>query len=408
MKRSNLTLSNDARFRLAVHAALLAGITAVPAQAQQTGTTTTDEEKATELEAVTVTGTRLTRAAVEGALPVTVITREQIDLSGDISVADFLRDLSLNSFGSFRQQSGSSAQSLGAIDLRGLGSERTLVLIDGKRAPKAPFAPTAQDINAMPLAAVERIEILQDGASAIYGSDAIAGVVNIIVRKDFQGTQFMYGRGYTDIDGGDTSQAGFVMGMPTANGNIVIGASYNTRDIVFARSLVAAGIDVPGASLFGNNYTVAGTLGASISAVPGGCSASPAFFSDTDPLNTATANPTDRVYNSKTDLDGDGIGDLCRYDFNFVAADEASTDNMALFAKGRFNINTDWAVYSTASVSRSKSFGRYAPAPAVLFVPGSASGIDDDGDGTDDTVYVYHRYDALGNRDDHVDGQVYD
>ena len=406
MKRSNLTLSNDARFRLAVHAALLAGITAVPAQAQQTGTTTTDEEKATELEAVTVTGTRLTRAAVEGALPVTVITREQIDLSGDISVADFLRDLSLNSFGSFRQQSGSSAQSLGAIDLRGLGSERTLVLIDGKRAPKAPFAPTAQDINAMPLAAVERIEILQDGASAIYGSDAIAGVVNIIIRKDFQGTQFMYGRGYTDIDGGDTSQAGFVMGMPTANGNIVIGASYNTRDIVFARSLVAAGIDVPGASIFGNNYTADG--GATVSAVPNGCSASPAFFSDTDPLNTVTPDPTDRVYGSKTDLDGDGIPDLCRYDFNFVAADEASTDNMALFAKGRFNINTDWAVYSTASVSRSKSFGRYAPAPAVLFVPGSASGIDDDGDGTDDTVYVYHRYDALGNRDDHVDGQVYD
>lgn len=397
MKRSKMKLSDDARFRLAVHAALLAGVsTAVtaPAYAQDTAT---EEEKATELEAVTVTGTRLSRAALEGALPVTVITREQIDLSGDISVADFLRDMSLNSFGSFRQQSGSSAQGLAALDLRGLGSERTLILIDGKRAPKAPFAPTAQDINAMPLAAVERIEILQDGASAVYGSDAIAGVVNIIIRKDYQGTQFMYGKGFTDTGGGDTSQGAFVMGMPTASGNIVIGASYNTRDIVFARDLIAEGLDGGGASFFGNNYVTPADGFASVNAVPGGCSASPAFF---------LADGT--TVGSTVDDDGDGTNDICLYNFNAVAADEASTENMALFAKGKFAINTDWSVYSTASVSRSTSFGRYAPAPALLFVPGSASGIDHDGDGTDDTVYVYHRYDALGNRDDNVDGQVYD
>jgi iron complex outermembrane receptor protein len=141
------------------------------------------------------TGSRLAPSGVEGALPVTVITREEIDASGRSSLADLLRDIAANSFGSFRPQSGSSAQSLASINLRGLGSDRTLILVDGRRAPQAPFAPTVQDLNAIPLGAVERIEVLREGASAIYGSGAVGGVVNIVVRKDFQGTQFMHGRG---------------------------------------------------------------------------------------------------------------------------------------------------------------------------------------------------------------------
>ena len=386
--------------RSAIAAAIASTYFSGAAIAQDTtATSSTSDTKSedTQLDEITVTGSRLSRAGLEGALPVTVITREQIDLSGDISVAEFLRDVSLNTFGSFRQQSGSSAQSLAAIDIRGLGSERTLVLIDGKRAPKAPFAPTAQDLNAIPLAAVERVEILQDGASAIYGSDAIAGVVNIILRKDFQGSQISYGRGFTDITNGDNKTASFILGLPATNGNVVMGASYNSRDIVFARDLIEAGIDGSGSSTFGNNYVTPDDGFASLNAVPGGCSASNAFF---------IANGTAR--NSTVDLNGDGVNDLCNYDFNRVAADEASAENMALFGKGRFAINSDWGVYSTASVSRSKSFGRYAPAPALLFVPASASGIDHGNDGDFDTVYVYHRFDALGNRDDTVDGQVYD
>jgi iron complex outermembrane receptor protein len=341
------------------------------------------------------TGSRLAPSGVEGALPVTVITREEIDASGRSSLADLLRDIAANSFGSFRPQSGSSAQSLASINLRGLGSDRTLILVDGRRAPQAPFAPTVQDLNAIPLGAVERIEVLREGASAIYGSGAVGGVVNIVVRKDFQGTQFMHGRGYTDIGGGDARQASFVMGMPTGHGRVVIGASYNSRDIVFARDYVAAGLDQSGASNFGNNYVTPVDGFSSLNAVPGGCQASSAFFLAPDPR-------------SDVDTNGDGLDDICQYDFKRVSADEAASDNMGLFANGRFDISDAWSVYATATVSRATSFGRYAPAPAILFVPGATSGIDHDGDGTDDTVYVYHRYDALGNRDDHVDGEVYD
>ena len=101
---------------------------------------------------VEVTGSRLKRAQTEGALPVTVIDRAAIEASGQVSVAELMRDSTFSSFGNFKPQSGSSAQALADIDLRGLGSNRTLVLVDGRRAPKAPFVGSASDVNAIPLA----------------------------------------------------------------------------------------------------------------------------------------------------------------------------------------------------------------------------------------------------------------
>src|SRR5690606_34161882 len=135
--------------------------------------------------------------------PVTVIDRNQIELSGEVSAADLIRNLSFNSFGSLRPNSGSSALANAGISLRGLGQGRTVVLIDGRRAPLASQVGVGQDLNAVPLAAVERIEILSDGASAIYGTDAIGGVVNIITRKDFTGAQASYGQARTAPVGGD-------------------------------------------------------------------------------------------------------------------------------------------------------------------------------------------------------------
>ncbi|MES0875264.1 TonB-dependent receptor plug domain-containing protein [Sinimarinibacterium thermocellulolyticum] len=140
--------------RTAIAAVVASSFSSTAALAQEEAAA----EGSTRLDAIEVTGSRLTRAAVEGALPVSVIDREEIETSGFTSVGELLRNTVFNSTGAFRAQSGSSAQSLVAVDLRGLGSERTLVLIDGRRAPKAPFAPTAQDLNAVPIAAVERIE----------------------------------------------------------------------------------------------------------------------------------------------------------------------------------------------------------------------------------------------------------
>src|SRR5690554_4242075 len=169
-------------------------------------------------ERIQVTGSRLNRTDMEGALPVTVISREDLDASGDISVADYMRDTNFNSFGSYQSTSGSSGGGAAQVSLRGLGAGRTLILIDGRRTPTSPILGSGQDLNSIPMAAVERIEVLSDGASAVYGSDAIAGVINIITRKDFEGAEIMAGIGRPSNDGGDREEMSVVVGSATSSG----------------------------------------------------------------------------------------------------------------------------------------------------------------------------------------------
>jgi len=179
-----------------------------------------EDEDAAELGSIEITGSRLKQTDMETAQPVTIITREQIELSGFATVSDVLQNTPYNSFGSFKETSGySSGQAVvNEISLRGLGSQRTLVLLDGRRiASTGGSGGAAQNLNQIPLAIIERIEILRDGASAIYGSDAIAGVVNIITRKDFDGAsasitigQPKYAAGYNraTITGGVSNSQG--------------------------------------------------------------------------------------------------------------------------------------------------------------------------------------------------------
>ena len=184
---------------------------------------------------VTVTGSRIKRVDIEGPSPISVISREDIDATGDISVAEVLRGSSFNSFGSFKQRSGSSAQSQSAVSLRGLGSQRTLVLVDGRRITGAPSlgAGSATNLNTIPLAAVERIEVLREGASAVYGSDAIGGVVNVILRKDYEGMQLTYDIGRPTQTGGDEESYSIVGGISGAKGNVTFGFSAEQKDIIF-------------------------------------------------------------------------------------------------------------------------------------------------------------------------------
>ena len=352
---------------------------------------------AVRLDKISVTGSRLKRSDIEGALPVAVISREDIDLSGNITVGDILRNTTFNTFGSFRQQSGSSAQSLVSVSLRGLGPERTLVLIDGRRAPKAPFAPTAQDMNAIPLAAIERIEILSDGASAVYGSDALGGVVNLIMRKDFEGWQVSYQESDPSREGGDIKQGQLVVGSSGERGHIVMGASFHSKDIVFARDSL---FNTPGQSFFSNNYTpIEGPNEGDLDFLPGGCN-------DDASVNTGPG------YSLIPYVDADGnplspSGQRCAFDFNLVAADEAAVDNQSAFARGTYEINDDWFINSMASISNAGSFGRYAPTPGFFTVSGEVLSDNTNGQVTDDS-YVYHRFAAVGPRDTETEANVYD
>src|SRR4029079_19217327 len=134
------------------------------------------------------------RVDQETVAPVDIITREQIDRTGQATVAEVLRNIPANTGGSFSESfTNSFAPAASGISLRGLGQKTTLVLLNGRRVTGFGFAQQLQDtfvdLNSIPASAVERVEILKDGASAIYGSDAIAGVVNIILRKDFHGIE---------------------------------------------------------------------------------------------------------------------------------------------------------------------------------------------------------------------------
>ncbi|MEN1727515.1 MAG: TonB-dependent receptor [Pseudomonadota bacterium] len=397
MKHNRNPLASAIHYALG--ATMVAGLamTAAPVAAQ-------DEEDTRDLDRMQVTGSRITRANMEGALPIQVIDRQQIELSGQTSVADLLRQQPINSAGSFRPQSGSSAQSFAGLSLRALGSGRTLILVDGRRAPNAPNVGTAQDLNAVPLAAVERIEILADGASAIYGADAIGGVVNIITRSDFEGVEMFAGISDPEQRGGDTREAGVIFGVSGNRGRIMAGVSNNKRDIIFARDREWS---QGGASIFSNNFLTAGfsflqnpTFGAANTA---GCSG-PGFS-----IN----------------------GSLCAYDFTLVSADEAEVENQSLFARSRYDINSDWSLYGNFGLSRVLSFGRYAPVPsspwlvggfgAIVLSPGlpnhpatppSAGGLNPlweaYQDVANDTVLLTHRFAANGPRDTSTDAQVYD
>jgi iron complex outermembrane recepter protein len=162
--------------------------------AQSTNTPATSQTK---LEEVVVTGSSIKRINAETALPVQILKRDDIERTGATSVEELFRKLTVaTSSGSTvaAQATGFGTGAISTISLRGLGSDRTLVLINGKRAAvygggSAGNAGSSVDINSIPVAAIERVEILKDGASAVYGSDAIAGVVNFILRSNFQGLE---------------------------------------------------------------------------------------------------------------------------------------------------------------------------------------------------------------------------
>src|SRR5437667_4677489 len=145
------------------------------------------------VERVEITGSSIKRIDAETALPVQIVTRQEIEATGSANVEQFLQGLGValqgNSNTVAASASGATTGGVSSVSLRGLGSQRTLVLIDGKRVAAGgnPTDSTSVDINHIPVAAIERVEVLKDGASAIYGSDAIGGVINFILRKDYKG-----------------------------------------------------------------------------------------------------------------------------------------------------------------------------------------------------------------------------
>lgn len=197
---------------------------AAPAIAQETSATGPDPaaDPAAEpstLDGIVVTGSRIKRASIEGPSPVVVISSEQIQREGFVTVSDALETLTQAS--GFIENDlvgalGGFTPNGSPINLRGLGPNRTLLLINGRRATDYPFPyggqSNFQNFGNIPAAAVDRVEILSGGASAIYGSDAVAGVVNVVLKTDFSGDRLRLRAGTTTEGGGDFGSLQWVGG----------------------------------------------------------------------------------------------------------------------------------------------------------------------------------------------------
>jgi len=212
---------------LSVAVGSILSLTAYNTQAAEDEIPTTAEN---EVEKITITGSRIQRTDLESAKPVTIITSADISKTGLNSIAEVLGQSIFNSGGSFVGYANNSMGNHAATDLRGLGSGRTLTLINGRRAAKGGSSGgDSFNLNMLPLAAVERIEILRDGASAIYGSDAMGGVINIITKDDYEGLNIT-ANGMTATRGGmDRGGVSITMGSSSDKSSLVVSLEHQYK-----------------------------------------------------------------------------------------------------------------------------------------------------------------------------------
>ncbi|ABS07769.1 TonB-dependent receptor plug domain-containing protein [Shewanella baltica] len=228
----NNFLANSVRF------ALIGGVTVAALNAP---VAVAADDGAKKVERIEVTGSRIKRTDMEAASPVLVMNREELEATGMISIGDILQTIpaagsALNT--SFNNGGDGSTN----MDLRNLGAQRLLVLVNGKRWISS--LGSTVDLNTIPTSAIERIEVLKDGASAVYGSDAIAGVINIITRKNFEGVEVsVYGGQNAKYDDGRQYTADITFGSVSEKGGLLFNMSHVTQQPIWAgdRDISATG-----------------------------------------------------------------------------------------------------------------------------------------------------------------------
>jgi len=219
--------------RDAVKGVLLAGAASSTALSAQQATAAEDSNAV--LEQVVVTGSRISRVDAESANPVQIIDQESIAQSGVSSAGELISRIpaiagaatnaQVNNGGGFGEAN---------VELRGLDAKRTLVLVDGRRLGLVGFTGDATDVNQIPLALIERVEVLKEGAGAIYGSDAIGGVVNFITRKNVEGLELNVDYGQTTESDGEHYSASAMFGTSTDKMNFIVGGTYTKQEAVSA------------------------------------------------------------------------------------------------------------------------------------------------------------------------------
>ena len=337
--------------RLALSVGAVAAVGTVSAYAQDTGNTANTNQKSQALETIVVTGSNIRRVDIETSNPVITIDSAAIQNTGKLTLGDVVQSLPTAVNGTNPQVNNGGGSGSATVSLRGLGSQRTLVLIDGHHIVNA-------DINAIPIAAVERIEVLTSGASAIYGSDAIGGVVNVILKKNYQGAQFSADYGISDKDDGQRQGYHFFFGQTSDKGSIMAGVDYNKYDGVlqanrdFAKdaiSLYGTTGTPPFEILGGSSFPAFGRI-----ALPDGP------IKDHYGCNAVALNQGASGSNALTDYHCFGDSDLYNYaTVNLIMTPQERT---AGFVNGNYHLTDSVDVYFNALHNKTSSGFQLAPA----------------------------------------------
>ena len=198
-----------------------------------------DPSETVELEPFTVVGSRLLVTEMAGAsniTPVQILGTDDFERLGFSTTTELIQSLPVNNGGAIPVSNsvGESTRGASSLSLRGLGPEATLVLLNGRRVAPFPLGEDGTtalvDLNSFPLASIERVEVLKDGASSIYGADAVAGVVNLVTRRDFVGTELSLRYGNTTNEDSSDLMMNAVSGFEVGESHLTVGFNYSKRN----------------------------------------------------------------------------------------------------------------------------------------------------------------------------------
>ncbi|MBB5359771.1 outer membrane receptor protein involved in Fe transport [Rhodanobacter sp. ANJX3] len=363
MKLGVTKLSSSVRLALSLGAVLAVGATSNAVFAQDTGsqpastTQSPSDKKTSDLQTVVVTGSLIRRVDLETASPVVTIDRAQIQATGKATLGDLIQQLPTMTGGNVNPQTNNGGGTgASSINLRGLGSQRTLILVNGQRL-------LSGDPNAIPADAIERIDVLTVGASSVYGSDAIGGAVNFILRKDYQGATFTTNVGESDHDDGDTSGYTFTFGQSGDKGSIMAGVNYQKTDGIEAGarnfsknalSLISTGHVIVGGSSSTpvGHIQIPGDNGDGTFA-PGSLAAQ--FGCGTISLNSGgnATVPTAANYHC--------YGNADKYNYATVNLIETPQERTGAFLNGDYNLTDHVSAYMDATYQKTSSNFQLAP-----------------------------------------------
>ena len=360
------------QLRDAITFALAVGTTALAGTGVAIAQDAPAEQEATTLDRIEVTGSRIKRADIETSQPIFSLSRDDITAQGLTSVGDVIQNITANG-STLNSTFNNGGNGETRVSLRNLGSNRTLVLVNGKRWVGGTGLGGAVDLNTIPTAAVERIEVLKDGASTIYGSDAIAGVVNVILRQNFEGAEANAYLGAFDKGDGFRQSYDFLIGTASDRFSAMLGFGYVKEEPVMAgdRYISKEPIYTTGAS-FGSGTSPNGRF----ALCPGGYN--PATRSCTGGNATQTNHlgaPGTFTY--------DGLGTAARPyrtdgsdAYNFAPENYLLTpqERRSVFASGSLDITDDVRFKTTMTYNQRVSEQLLAAMPVTLgTAPGSGS-----------------------------------